>query len=275
VNPGKLLRGLFAGEGGGVHPKHFHDPTVFTKFWATKQAAVALIAVWLAAGCAVSHLSGDPGLIWAPPAEISYGTALSVAQLSAAANAPGHFAYNPPFGTVLSAGYHTLSVSFTPADATQYQPASATVSIVVKKATPNIAWGAPAPISYGTPISAMQLNANTSAVEGTFTYSPGSGSVLPAGFQAIAATFTPTDSANFQSTTATATLTVNKATPIVYWPNPAPIAYGTPLNAMHLDAISGSVTGIFSYSPPAPFPTSARRPWLPLIPQRTCMITWL
>ena len=75
-----------------------------------------------------------PTLTWAPPAAISYGTPLSGIQLNATASVPGTFAYNPPAGTVLNSGSQTLSVLFTPQDATDYTTATQTVTINVNPA---------------------------------------------------------------------------------------------------------------------------------------------
>src|SRR6185437_2532952 len=70
---------------------------------------------------------------WANPAGISYGTVLSATQLNATASVPGTFVYSPAAGTVLPAGNgQTLSVSFTPTDATNYNSVpSTTVTINV------------------------------------------------------------------------------------------------------------------------------------------------
>jgi len=82
-------------------------------------------------------------LTWAAPAAINKGTALSFdTQLNATANVDGHFDYDPPAGTVLAAGTHSLTVAFTPADAVNYLGATATVSIVVN---PNLQIETPVP----------------------------------------------------------------------------------------------------------------------------------
>jgi hypothetical protein len=73
-----------------------------------------------------------------------------------------------------------LSVTFTPTDAVNYTTATATVTIDVAKATPAITGPTPAGITYGTALSATQLNA-TSPVAGTFVYTPALGAVLNAG----------------------------------------------------------------------------------------------
>ena len=46
-----------------------------------------------------------------------------------------------------------------------------TVTLTVLKATPVITWANPADITYGTALSATQLNA-TATVPGSFTYTP-------------------------------------------------------------------------------------------------------
>lgn len=92
----------------------------------------------------------NPVITWATPAAITYGTALSATQLDATANVPGSFAYTPAAGTVLSAGAQTLSVTFAPTNSTEYNPATASVSLTVSKATPTITWATPPAITYGT-----------------------------------------------------------------------------------------------------------------------------
>jgi Bacterial Ig-like domain (group 3)/FG-GAP-like repeat/MBG domain (YGX type) len=76
--------------------------------------------------------SGAP-ITWPPPTQITYGTALSATQLNATSPAQGTFVYSPAVGTILSAGTQTLSVSFTPNNASGYTPSSKTVSITVNQ----------------------------------------------------------------------------------------------------------------------------------------------
>src|SRR6185437_16201735 len=67
-------------------------------------------------GASTSSTSSQAVLQWNTPAAISYGTALGSTQLDAAANVQGTFTYSPASGTVLTAGTHTLTATFTPAD---------------------------------------------------------------------------------------------------------------------------------------------------------------
>ena len=190
-----------------------------------------------------------PMLTWATPAPLPYGTPLSAAQCSATASIPGKYAYTPAVGEALSAGTHTLSVTFTPADTEGYSTAQASVTLTVLKATPTITWSKPGPIAYGASLGEDQLNA-TASVPGKFSYSPAAGTVLSAGVQTLSAVFTPTDATNYKTEQGTVSITVTKATPVVTWPKPAPIVYGTALSAAQLNATS-TVPGKFTYIPSA------------------------
>jgi hypothetical protein len=190
-----------------------------------------------------------PAITWNTLAAITYGTALSSTQLSAFSTVAGTFSYSPAAGTVLTAGSHTIMATFTPTDTTDYVIATSSVSITVNAATPAITWATPAAITYGTALSTTQLDA-TATVAGTFTYSPAAGTVLAVGSQILSVTFTPTDTTDYTSATATVTLTVSQATPVITWATPAAITYGTALSTTQLDA-TATVAGTFAYSPAA------------------------
>ncbi len=155
-----------------------------------------------------------PQLSWAIPASISHGTALGAAQLNATAFVAGTFSYTPAAGTIPGTGSQTLSVTFTPADTTDYTQATAMVTLVVGKSTPQITWAPPAAITYGAALSGQQLDASAT-VPGNFTYTPAAGAVLPVGTTTLSATFSPTDAANNNPATATVALTVTPASLIV------------------------------------------------------------
>jgi len=77
-----------------------------------------------------------PTITWSAPAAITNPTPLSASQLNATASVPGTFVYTPAAGTVLAAGWQTLSVTFTPTDTADYSPAEAMVSLTVNPAPP-------------------------------------------------------------------------------------------------------------------------------------------
>ena len=190
-----------------------------------------------------------PVITWAAPAAITYPTPLSGAQLNATANVQGTFVYSPAAGTVLTANIRTLSVRFTPTDTTDYTTATATQKLTVNKAAPVITWPAPAAITYPTPLSSAQLNA-TANVPGAFVYSPAAGTVMTANIRTLSVRFTPTDTTDYTTATATQKLTVNKAVPVITWAAPTPITYPTALSSAQLDA-TANVQGAFVYTPAA------------------------
>ena len=100
-------------------------------------------------------VKATPTITWPAPAAISYGTALSSAQLNATANVAGSFLYSPAAGAILPAGSSTLSTTFTPTDATDYASNSASVQLVVNKAgtTTTITSASPNPAPLGQPVS--------------------------------------------------------------------------------------------------------------------------
>jgi hypothetical protein len=188
-----------------------------------------------------------PVLSWATPSAISYGTALSAAQLNTTASVPGVFTYTPSIGAVLAAGTHTLSVTFTPTDATDYADTSASVALTVNQTSPVLSWAAPTAIAYGTALSAAQLKA-TASVPGTFAYTPSLGTVLSEGSHTLSVTFTPTDATDYPAASASVALMVNQTSPVLSWAAPSAIAYGTALSAAQLNA-TASVPGTFAYTP--------------------------
>ena len=128
-----------------------------------------------------------------------------------------------------------------------YSSNIASGTFVIQQTTPVINWPTPAPITYGTALSATQLDA-TANTPGTFIYMPPAGTVLRAGTNTLYVMFTPTDRTDYRSATASVTLTVNRATPVITWATPAAIRYGTPLSSSQLNA-RASVAGSFVYKP--------------------------
>jgi hypothetical protein len=113
-----------------------------------------------------------------------------------------------------SVGTYPIGATAGTLAATNYSFSFVAGNLTITKANVTITWATPAPITYGTPLSSTQLNA-TASVPGTFAYSPSSGTLLSAGAQTLGATFTPTDSTNYNTGNTSVVLTVNKATSTV------------------------------------------------------------
>ena len=127
------------------------------------------------------------------------------------------------------------------------RPGPAKSASVEAPSTPVITWPAPDSIAYGDKLTYAQLNA-TASVEGTLIYTPGPGYVLPVGTHTLWVTFTPADSSRYAPLQAEISIVVAKATPVISWPKPATIIYGTALDDAQLDA-SVPTPGSFDYSP--------------------------
>ena len=132
---------------------------------------------------------------------------------------------------------------------------------------PTLSWATPAAITFPTPLSGAQLDATATdpgtgnPVPGTFAYNPPAGTVLNCGLgQTLSATFTPTDTVDYDSggvvTTTIDVLGCSAVAPTLTWQQPANICQGTPLSGTQLDAgatdpvTHNPVTGTFTYAPP-------------------------
>jgi gliding motility-associated-like protein len=201
--------------------------------------------------------TATPQIVWAVPAPITYGTALSSTQLNATTvgNVLGTMTYTPDFGAILNASLNqTLTAHFVASDP-NYSMAevTATVNLIVNQATPVITWPTPAEIPYGTAIGAAQLNAEAN-VPGTFVYDPTllSATKYNVGPHNLYLTFTPTDQVNYTTATASVTINVKKADPVINW-TVGNIDAKTLVSALETATISSpaSITGSWSYSLPS------------------------
>lgn len=190
-----------------------------------------------------------PTVTWASPAAITYGTALSSAQLNASASVGGTFVYTPAAGAILNAGVQTLSATFYPADGIDYTTVTSTVTITVNPAVTQIVW-APANLTQGSALGTSQLDATVaSGASGIFSYAPTAGTVLSTvGSTPIVATFT-SSSPNYTSTAATKNINV-QLKPAITWATPAAVSAGSVLWGAQLNA-SSAVLGSFTYNPPS------------------------
>ena len=147
----------------------------------------------------------------------------------------------------LTAGQHAILASY--AGSSVYTASSAAVTETITPATPVISWPAPAAITYGTALSATQLDA-TSTVAGAFAYTPASGTVLSGGAQTLSVTLTPTDTTDYTSATAMVTLTVKPAAQTITFPAIAAVTYGAAPFGLSATASSGLTVGFESTTTP-------------------------
>jgi large repetitive protein len=194
---------------------------------------------------------------------LTYGMALPATQLNATSPVAGSFVYSPAAGTVLGAGPHLISISFTPTDQSDYKSTTASVLINVQQAAPTfsdltesqtITYGAatidvsgmlssPTANPLGQDVTITINGAATTAevgADGSFTATIDT-ATLPATATPYTIAYGYAGDGNFQAASdSTTTLTVNKATPVITWSDPADITYGTALGDTQLNA---TVTG--------------------------------
>ncbi len=159
------------------------------------------------------------------------------------------FTYNGSATVPVSGGSYAVVASY--AGNTNYAPASATATLVIGKATPVVT------VSGGNFTYDGAAHAATGSVTGiggaslgspSYTYNGSSTAPANAGAYDVVATFAGDQ--NYTSTSASATITINKAVASLAWPAPGSIGYGTPLGATQLNA-SSTVAGSFAYAPAA------------------------
>ncbi|NBS55200.1 hypothetical protein EBT23_06570, partial [bacterium] len=209
----------------------------------------------------IAVAKGTPAITWSDPAPITFGTALTGAQLNATASTLGTFAYSPAAGTVLNAGTNLLSVVFTAADTGNYlSPLTNTMSLVVNKATPTITVAPTvSAISYGQTLAASAFTGGTASVGGNFAFvTPSTAPSVGTSTQGV--TFTPTDTTNYNPVTTTVSVTVNKATPFLSGITATGITQGQALSASTItgtakDAAGADVAGSWSFQNPSNTPS--------------------
>jgi uncharacterized delta-60 repeat protein len=193
-----------------------------------------------------------PSITWQDPSAVTYGMPLSSTQLDASASIAGTFEYTPAPGTILHAGSaQQLSLLFTPTDTTDFTSVSIIEEINVNKATPAlVAHGVTAPYD-GKPHPATFAITGASGddltSEVSLTYNGSSAAPVTAGNYSVTAAF-PGNS-DYNAVTKTEQLVIGKGTPVISWPDPAPIIAGTPLSGTQLNAIA-SVPGTLTYLQP-------------------------
>ncbi len=110
-----------------------------------------------------------------------------------------------------SGGASAVGVGSANISATLGTVTSNSSTLTVNQAATSVSWTTPAPIIYGTALSATQLNATSGGIAGAFVYSPALGTVLAAGSQTLSVTFTPANPTDYTTVTTSVSLTVTQA----------------------------------------------------------------
>ena len=194
---------------------------------------------------------------WPSASAISYGQTLAASTLSGGSATPaGTFAFTTP-STAPNAGTAVQSVTYTPTDTVDYNTASSTVSVTVNKAAPSVAtWPVASAITYGQTLAASTLSGGSATPAGTFAFTTPS-TAPNAGTALQSVTYTPTDTADYNTASSTVSVTVNKASPsVTTWPVASAITYGQTLAASTLSGGSATPAGTFAFTTPSTAPNA-------------------
>jgi hypothetical protein len=186
-------------------PATLEVPTpIVTTYGAATYAGVAILR-----DANGQPIAGKPVTLYQET--FDYSSSSSTTTLTTDANGTVH--WDAPFSVTTAGTYSGGFAALFEGDEDYSRTPYTQADVVVQKATPQITWATPAPITYGAALGyANQLNAAAS-VPGSFSYSPSSGAVLGAGTQSLSATFFPTNSTNYNNATASVNLSIQKAQP--------------------------------------------------------------
>ena len=190
------------------------------KFVTTINAAVAPIVTFT--GQPANATYGDTFVVTASSNETGseIATPVITASGSCTAGPPTNAGASASATITMSSGSGTCKPLARWAAAGPYSAATDSLAVPAEKAVVVIDWPTPAPITYGTQLSATQLDAtasyNSSPVAGTFTYNPAAGSTPrvptpPATCDTLKVTFVPSSNADYTSEMASVCLVVNPA----------------------------------------------------------------
>jgi len=152
---------------------------------------------------------------WPTAGAIAYGQTLASSTLSGGtASVPGTFSWTTP-ATAPVTGTASEGVTFTAADATDYNTVTGSVSVTVNKATPTVSpWPAASAITYGQTLASSPLKGGAASVSGTFAWT--TPTIVPSGgTPSESVTFTPSDTTDYNTATGSVGVMVSPALPTV------------------------------------------------------------
>jgi hypothetical protein len=163
-----------------------------------------------------------------------------------------------------SASSITAPVTATVSSPTFSSNVTSPVTIITVQRHAAVTWATPAAITAGTPLSSMQLDA-VGNTDGTYVYTPASGTVLSPGSTTLSVIFTPTDQESYPGTaTTTVTQVVNGKTPATvtltnlaqtYTGSPLPVTVATTPTGLTV-GLTYTGTGGTTYGPSSTPPTA-------------------
>ena len=192
---------------------------------------------------------------WPAASALTYGQTLADSVLSGGeASSAGRFAFTTP-SVIPKVGANLQSVTFTPADLTDYRSVTTNVTVTVYK-YPVVITKEPtaSAITYGQTLADSVLSSGVASTAGTFAFTSPSTMPKP-GTSPQSVTFTPADLTGYSAATTSVNVTVNKATPRITVPPVASrITNGQALANSLLSGGEASTPGGFAFTTPSIIP---------------------
>jgi hypothetical protein len=168
----------------------------------------------------ITIAKASPMISWPQPASTYYGVPLGPGQLNATVSVPGALSYSPSFGAVLPAGAaRALTMTFTPADAANYNSTSAStmidvlpVPLSVRAADAVKPFGAPLPLFTATFFGFVNGD-TTASLNGSLAFATTANAASAVGPYPIVAS--GVSSSNYSVTFVGGTLTIMPAATVV------------------------------------------------------------
>ncbi len=195
---------------------------------------------------------------------MTYGTAMSAAQLNPSTEVAGAFAFETVAGTILGAGQYVLKATFTPDDADSWIPVALEVPLVVNRAKLTIkAQSVERVFGEDNPDFVLSLDGFVNGegpadLTGTLAATTAGTKDSTPGTYAITTSGVSSDNYDIDFLTGDAggVLTITKGHALLSWAKPATVIYGTRLSGAELNALAkteagGLLDGAFVYAPKA------------------------
>ena len=187
----------------------------------------------------------DPEVTWPTGLTAAAGQTLADISLASYTNTPaGTFSWTTPTDSVGSQGAQSHNMTFTPTDTTNYNTVTNNVTVTVGKANPTVNWPTGLTAYYGQTLASISLPGNGTATPGgTFTWTTPSTPVGNVGPQTHSMTFTPTDTANYNTVTNNVSITVQAMPDMeMVWIPGGTFIMGSPPDEPDRDNYTGSET---------------------------------
>ena len=190
----------------------------------------------------------NPNVTWPTGLTASYGQTLSNISLVSFTNPTGThgaFSWTALSSSVGAIGTQPHSMTFTPNDTENFNTVTQNVNITVSKANPAVNWPAGLAAIVGQTLSNISLTSfnNSGGTPGAFSWTTPSSSVGALGTQSHNMTFTPTDTANYNTVTDNVNIMVVEMADLV-WVNGGTFQMGQNGDQTVSANVNGNITPV-------------------------------